>query len=129
MSSMGIYDYINMLDSAADASWLRNEAIANNIANNDTPGYKRQEVAFEAEFAKAIRKSEGTTVDAKVSNLTKSSVRPRTYTDYSEYQYRIDGNNVDIEKENVYLAENQIKYEALINGITAEFTNLKSVMK
>ena len=83
----------------------------------------------QAEFAKAMRKSEGTTVDAKVSNLTKSSVRPRTYTDYSEYQYRIDGNNVDIEKENVYLAENQIKYEALINGITAEFTNLKSVMK
>ena len=34
------FDYINVLDKAADASWLRNEAIANNIANVDTPYYK-----------------------------------------------------------------------------------------
>ena len=42
------YDYINILDKAADASWLRDSAISNNIANVDTPGYKREYVNFEA---------------------------------------------------------------------------------
>ena len=37
-----------MLDKAADASWLRETAIMNNLANTDTPGYKRQEVDFES---------------------------------------------------------------------------------
>ena len=34
------YNYINVLDKAADASWTRNDVLANNIANADTPGYK-----------------------------------------------------------------------------------------
>ena len=42
-----VFDYVNVLDKAADASWLRNDAIGNNLANVDTPGYKRQDVAFE----------------------------------------------------------------------------------
>ena len=41
------FDYINVLDKAADGAWLRNEAISNNIANATTPNYKRQDVAFE----------------------------------------------------------------------------------
>ena len=41
------FSYINVLDKAADASWIRENAIANNIANVDTPGYKRQDVQFE----------------------------------------------------------------------------------
>ena len=53
----------------------------------------------------------------------------RTYTDYSNYSYRLDGNNVDIENENVMLAENQLKYQGLLTGITQEFTNLQTVMK
>ena len=36
MYNSGIYSYINVLDKAADASWLRNELISNNIANQDT---------------------------------------------------------------------------------------------
>ncbi len=37
------YNYINVLDKAADASWTRNDVLANNIANADTPGYKRMQ--------------------------------------------------------------------------------------
>ena len=36
MINSNAFDYINVLDKAADASWLRNEVIANNIANVDT---------------------------------------------------------------------------------------------
>ena len=41
------YNYINVLDKAADASWTRNDVLANNIANADTPGYKRKDVREE----------------------------------------------------------------------------------
>ncbi len=129
MINSNVYDYINVLDKAADASWIRNEAISNNIANVDTPGYKRQDVAFESELEKALTSVKYNTMDDKVGNLSLNRLNPRTYTDYDSFSYRLDGNNVDIETENVILAKNQIKYEGLMQSITQEFTNLKSVMK
>ena len=49
MINTNAFDYINVLDKAADASWLRNAAIGNNISNVDTPGYKREDVQFESD--------------------------------------------------------------------------------
>ena len=54
MIQTNAFDYINVLDRAADAAWQRNEAISNNIANVDTPGYKRQDVAFESVLQQAL---------------------------------------------------------------------------
>ena len=129
MINTNAFDYINVLDRAADASWLRNEAISNNIANVDTPGYKRQDVAFEVELEKALGMNRYVSMDAKVSAANNNRLEPRPYTDYANYSYRLDGNNVDIENENVYLAENQLKYQGLLTSITQEFTNLQTVMK
>ena len=129
MINTNAFDYINVLDKAADASWLRNEAISNNIANVDTPGYKRQDVAFEAELEKALGMNHFISMDEKVSSIKTSRLEGRPYTDYANYSYRLDGNNVDIENENVYLAENQLKYQGLLAGINNEFKNLQSVMK
>lgn len=123
------FDYINVLDKAADASWLRNEAIANNIANVDTPGYKRQDVSFETELQKALGESQYISMDEKVKNVPLARLNPRPFTDYAGYSYRLDGNNVDIDQENIYLAENQLKYQGLMAGIQTEFKNLQSVMK
>lgn len=129
MINSNVYNYINVLDKAADASWLRNEVISNNIANVDTPDYKRQDVAFEGELTRALSKMRYKSMDEKVDNLTIGNLRATTYTDYGDYSYRIDGNNVDIDTENVELASNQIKYNALITGVNQEFANLKMVMK
>lgn len=130
MINTNAFDYINVLGKAADGSWLRNEAIANNIANVDTPGYKRQDVSFEAELEKALGYNRyGSTIDEKVANVTLDDIQPTVYTDYENYSYRLDGNNVDIDQENVYLAENQLRYQGLITSINQEFTNLQMVMK
>ena len=51
------------------------------------------------------------------------------YRDYSEYSYRLDKNNVDVDSEGVMLAENQLKYQGLMVGIRQEFSNLQAVMK
>ena len=59
-----VFDYVNVLDRAADASWMRNEAIGNNLSNVDTPGYKRQDVAFEDVLRQALGKSTYRSMDA-----------------------------------------------------------------
>ena len=129
MIQTNAFDYINVLNRAADAAWQRNEAISNNIANVDTPGYKRQDVAFESVLQQALGNNRYQSMDDKVANVNLSRLRGRAYVDYANYSYRLDGNNVDIENENVMLAENQLKYRGLISSINQEFTNLQTVMK
>lgn len=129
MVQTNVFDYVRVLDKAADASWLRNEAISNNISNVDTPGYKRQDVAFEAVLKSALGSSRYETTDAKVASVRSASLAPRVFTDYANYSYRLDGNNVDIDNENVMLAENHLKYQGLITSINQEFANLQAVMK
>jgi len=129
MIKTNAFDYINVLDKAADYSWLRNEAISNNLANADTPGYKREDVTFQKELKRALTFSRYETMDSKVKHLTTDSLEPRTYKDYSDFSYRLDGNNVDPETENVMLAKNQLLYQGLMTSINSEFTNLKAAMK
>lgn len=130
MINTNAFDYINVLDKAADASWMRNEVISNNIANATTPGYVRQDVAFESELKKALgRSSDVSNMDQRVANIKTSRLEGKIYNDMEGYSYRLDGNNVDIETENVMLAENQLKYQGLLDSITQEFKNLQMVMK
>lgn len=129
MFSSSAFDYINVLDKAADASWIRNEAISNNIANVDTPGYKRQDVNFEEQLRKAMKNSRYKSIDERVKNIDLNRLNPITYRDYAALSYRLDGNNVDIDTENVELASNQIRYQGLTDSITKHFEGLQTVMK
>ena len=131
LTSTNAFDYINVLDRAADASWIRNDVISNNISNADTPGFKRSDVSFETQLAKALGQSRYISMDAKMSRLNKDLgwLSPVTYSDYSGYSYRVDGNNVDPDTEAVYLAKNQIVYQGLTASIRQEFKNLQMVMK
>ena len=129
LANTNVFDYINVLDKAMDASWIRNEAISNNLSNADTPGYKRQDVNFETQLAKALHSSRYTSMDSKVHNLKLNRLNPIIYTDYSGFSYRIDDNNVDPDAEGVYLAKNQIVYQGLYMSANQEFKNLQAVMK
>ncbi len=129
MFNSDAFDYINLLDRAADASWMREKSIAHNIANVDTPGYKRKDVEFETTLKRAIIKTKQDDVLGAVTNLDAASLQPKVFTDYAGYSYRLDGNNVDIDTENVELASEQIKYQALTQGISQEFSRFKAVIK
>lgn len=132
MSSLidtNVFDYVNVLDKALDASALRHEAISNNLANVDTPNYKREDVNFEVQLAKALRHSRYKSMDAKVADLKMNRLQPLAYKDYAGFSYRIDGNNVDPDTEGVYLAKNQIVYQGLEQSVAQEFKNLQAVMK
>ena len=129
MLNSNVFDYVNVLGKAADASWLRNDILANTLANVDTPGYKRKDIDFESQLRRALGSSRYESVDSKVSHVTSTELEGRVYTDAANFSYRLDGNNVDIDTENVELASNQIKYNGLMSGINQEFANLKMVMK
>ena len=128
MISSTAFDYVNLLDKAADASWTRESVISQNIANVDTPGYKRQEIDFEAQLKQALKHFKYTSLDEKVSKLNSSHLNAKIYTDLSNYSYRLDGNNVDIDTENVELASEQIKYEAITTSISSEFNRMKEAI-
>ncbi len=129
LNDTNVFDYVNVLDKAMDASWLRNEAISNNLSNVDTPNYKRQDVDFETQLAKALRHSRYKSMDAKVADVKLNRLNPIAYKDYTGFSYRIDGNNVDPDTEGVYLAKNQVVYQGLSMSVNEEFKNLQAVMK
>jgi flagellar basal-body rod protein FlgB len=129
LSTSGVFDYINVLGVSLDAASKRNSIISNNIANVNTPEYKRKDISFETELKNAFANATESTVDARVKNLNLSSMGQNVYTDYSELSYRYDGNNVDIDTENAILAENQIKYNGLMELLNKDFEALQSVMK
>lgn len=110
------FDYVNVLTKAADASYQREAILANNISNVDTPGYKRKDLNFEGVLSQELGRCKHQSLDKKISELDTSKLTANVYTDHSNYSYRMDGNNVDIDTENVELASEQIKYEALTSS-------------
>lgn len=131
MISTNAFDYINIMDKAADASWLRENVITNNIANVDTPGYKRADVDFQSALQKELGNSKFVSLDKKVRRLNGdlSGLEVSSYTDAANYSYRLDGNNVDVDTENVELASEQLRYEMLTTAINEEFSRMKIVLK
>lgn len=126
-------DTTRLMERALDASSLRNNVIANNLANVDTPGYKRSEVRFEEELAKALSSSGG--ISGKRTRAEHIPIGRRSATEVSpgvevqeDTTVRNDGNNVDIDREMAALAKNSILYNALAQEINGEFQKLKTVI-
>ncbi|MDD3765704.1 MAG: flagellar basal body rod protein FlgB [Eubacteriales bacterium] len=121
---------LNVLQRGLDASWLKGEVIANNIANADTPGFKASKVNFEAALRRHTGAGEGAggmkRTSAKHMDVStrkgslESFVEPNTST-----SKRLDGNNVDIEYEMVELAKNNLLYQALIQEASKELSKIK----
>lgn len=127
----GAFGYVDVLKTAADASWLREEVLTNNIANVDTPNYKKQDVEFTTYLKSALEQAgtPASTLTQKVNEANLSGITTRTYTENTTLSYRMDGNNVDLSTENAELAAEQINYNALIDSMNNEFTRMKAVLK
>lgn len=110
----------NIIHKALDAAWKRNEAIAQNIANVDTPGYKRKTVSFEKELREAMESK-----DFKKSDV--DNIEIKVTEEYRNLSTRLDGNNIDIDSEMAALAKNTIQYNALTQ--MAGYSKIKMVLK
>ena len=122
---------LSELGLGLDWAAKRHNAIANNIANIDTPKYKRQDVTFPQALARAIK--------GKNSNLPLKRTNPRhlpapaaetsiAIVEDKGTTYRNDGNNVDPEVEVAELLKNTLYYDALIDRIGGHVRSLRLVI-
>jgi len=109
---------IKFLERGLDASSLRNTVLANNLANVDTPGFKRSDVSFEG-----ILEDEA----GKAGGPGNRGWKPEVVVD-NHTSMRQDGNNVDIDAEMTNLAENSLYYEALVRQLSSQFAMLRSAI-
>ena len=128
MITSGIYNYVNILDKAADAANLRNELLTNNIANVSTPNYKRKDLDFESVLQGELAGEKNLSKAVKKANQNLETLDAQVYTDNASLSYRLDGNIVDINTEEARLAENQIKYQALVDLMNQEFARYNTVL-
>ncbi|MCI7492785.1 MAG: flagellar basal body rod protein FlgB [Lachnobacterium sp.] len=122
------FNYVDVLTKAADASWTRESVINNNIANVSTVGYKRQDIDFQSVLREELGNCKHKSLDNKINELDISDLNAQIYTDSANYSYRLDGNNVDIDTENVELASEQIRYDALVTSINSEFSRMRAAL-
>ncbi|HHV29861.1 flagellar basal body rod protein FlgB [Acetivibrio mesophilus] len=122
----------DVLEKSLDAALLRNEAISQNIANVDTPGYKRKTVAFEEYLENAKGSIKG--IRARPEHIPVGArevmdIDIKVSEDKSSFSMRLDENNVDIENEMAQMAKNTIRYNVLAQKIGSDFSKIKSVIK
>jgi flagellar basal-body rod protein FlgB len=126
-----LFNQTKLLEKALDATWLRNEAISQNIANVDTPGYKRKSVAFEEYLSEAESGLKGIRTDKRhipIGERDVDSIELKVSEDNQSLSMRLDGNSVDIDSEMASMAKNTIQYNTLIQGLDAEFKKIKSAI-
>ncbi|MEW9123736.1 MAG: flagellar basal body rod protein FlgB [Thermotaleaceae bacterium] len=124
---------ITFLEKSLDALWMRNESIANNLANIDTPGYKREFVAFES-----LLKESMSSYSIK-GKTTHENHMPIGATDIHRVQpllkkdenskYRKDGNNVNIDVEMANQAKTTIAYNMVSQRIQSRMNKIKQVIR
>ncbi len=102
-----------------DLTALRQEAIASNIANAETPGYRRIDVS--PDFASQLKAQVGT--GAPVSQL--DSLQPSLVEDTQARTVRPDGNSVDLEHELLTMNKNSVEYGFLTEIASTNIKQLK----
>ncbi|MDR2909169.1 MAG: flagellar basal body rod protein FlgB [Oscillospiraceae bacterium] len=113
------------LEKAMSATWQKAELITHNIANEDTPGYKAKRLEFESLLGAAMESNMRATAFDKTSRISRiNNLQPVVYSDDS-HEVRIDGNNVDIDSEQMELARTQIQYQALRDRVSGHYSLLK----
>ena len=121
---------IDLMKSALGGSWLKNSAITNNIANVNTPGYKRQVVNFQEVLLNKVNQSDSvnmmTTNSKHINSIHAGEPQIENQTDTS---YRVDNNNVDVDVENAEMAKNTIYYNTVVNEVNGQFARLKTAFR
>ncbi len=113
-----------VLKSALDINWMRQQAVSQNIANADTPKYKRVDVDFDRVLTGkidkrlAMRKTHLAHLDGFCKRAENLPLVTATGT-----RNRNDGNNVDLEQEMALQAETLLKYN-LLTRLTTEHLNM-----
>lgn len=124
-------DLMNILEKAMDGSSVKNTVVSNNIANVNTPGFKKSTVSFQKSLEKSLEKSQESAIRPK---RTKPQHLAKTRLDDPDlvqvYQVkdtsmRTDGNNVDIDMELATLAQNNLYFNSLAQFLSYQLSLLR----
>ena len=110
-----IFDF---LDAGIRAENLRQKTIANNIANHETPGYRRLDVKFEEILAKSL--DEDGSVEA-------NDLEPLLFSP-KDSQVKENGNDVNMETEVGQLIDNSMKYKAYVRMLNKKYQQIESAI-
>ena len=103
---MGLFDVTSSaLEVAIRGTEQRQTVLANNLANVNTPGFKRSDVSFQGAWR---------TPCSRAAATPRSSTPPRLDDDRLVDLMRADGNNVDVDAESANLAKNQLLFDSVM---------------
>lgn len=107
-----------VLEAGAELSWAKQQVHTQNLANIETPGYKSQSLDFSVVFEDAISSS----------NLSKPSYVTASITRNEDLSILQDGNNVDLEYENLELYKAYTQYSLVLDKISGQFRNYNTII-
>ncbi|MDD5067037.1 MAG: flagellar basal body rod protein FlgB [bacterium] len=127
-----------LLQRAMDTSLVRHKVISDNIANVDTPNFKKSSVTFESQLKRALdsediarREPQGYITNDRHIPFNRPvdyrQVGPKIQVEY-DTNYRNDKNNVDIEKEMTDAVVNTLRYRALVDKMKMNYRMLNMAM-
>lgn len=126
-----MFKVVDKLGTALDRASVRQTVLTDNLANVNTPGFKRSDVQPLNTFPKELQK-------ASNPRLARTNARhlPGIVVENSPFNIiqdqsttmRNDGNNVDPDRERVLLLENQLYYESLIDAVSRKLGQIRSVI-
>ncbi len=126
-----LFGSVDLLSRGLDAAQLRQDVIANNIANVDTPGFKASHVEFEQYMKDALESdgyysNDGTVAEkATFGNATNAQdVEPEVVQD-TDTTMRMDENNVDVEAQMIEMIKNSVYYNTLSLKVNNQLERLK----
>lgn len=126
--------YLNILTKSVDNAAYRHKLLVNNVANVNTPGYKRRDVAdFQKELRETMSK---TSFKASTDNprhiqfgrLSFDELRPRTVV-LEQTSYRNDKSSVDIDLEMAEMSKNGLRYQAYTQKVNGYFKSYKELLQ
>jgi flagellar basal-body rod protein FlgB len=128
---------LDILQREMDVSLLRRSVIADNIANSDTPNYKRNVLNFETELGRALDSEKVKKLPAYLTHERHipfdrvqdyREVKPRRVLDYLTTA-KNNGNNVDIEEESMSALQNQLAYDLMTRAVSNQFAQVNLVLR
>lgn len=128
---------LDIMKREMDVSVLRQNVISNNIANSDTPNFKRSVVNFESQLKRALDSEKVVPFPQSITNerhiafdkpMDWRTVSPRRVLDYLT-EAKNNGNNVDIEEEGMNALTNQLLYTTLAQVVSSEIQRVNIVLR
>lgn len=128
---------LDLMSRSLDVNKLRERVIANNIANVETPNFKRSDITFETALKNALESENNTELEAKLTKprhiafhkeIDYKTVKPRKVNDIFS-RVKNNGNNVDLEQENSKYISNQMSYMLSTTVVENMFKNINIVLR